>query len=72
MQTYIEFLSKHTVLLHDLQELDNDFRAGADENLTLAALLSIVNCLKSVTEHTDAHHFTTRRQKVSKYAQNLD
>lgn len=38
----------HTVLLHDTQELDHHLRRGADENLTLAATLSVHNAHKGI------------------------
>jgi hypothetical protein len=44
------------VLLHDLEELDNDLGAGADENLTLATALSIGNALKSIAQHAYTGH----------------
>ena len=45
-----------TMLLHDSQELDDDLGDGANENLTLAALLSIINALKSIVQHAYKDH----------------
>ena len=42
--------------LHDLEELDNDLGARADEDLPLAALLSVVDGLQAVAEDADANH----------------
>jgi hypothetical protein len=44
------------VSLHDLEELDNDLRAGSDEDLTLAGLLGVVHALKGVIENRGANH----------------
>lgn len=38
------------MLLHDSQELDDDFGAGSDQDLALAGLFSIVDALESVVE----------------------
>lgn len=45
-----------TVPLHDLEELDNDLGAGADKDLPLATLLSVVDGLQAVAEDADADH----------------
>ena len=45
-----------TVPLHDLEELDNDLGAGANEHLPLATLLSVVDGLQAVAEDADANH----------------
>lgn len=46
----------HTVLLHDLQELDNDLGGRSDQDLALAGLLGVVDALKSVVENGGADH----------------
>lgn len=38
------------MLLHDLQELDNDFRRGTDQDLALASLLGVVDALEAIIE----------------------
>lgn len=48
---------KHTVLLHDLEELDNDLGAGADHDLTLASLLGVVDAVEGIVEDGSADHF---------------
>ena len=45
-----------TVPLHDLEELDNDLGAGANEHLPLATLLSVVDGLQAVSEDANADH----------------
>lgn len=45
-----------TVLLHNLEKLDNDLRARADKNLALATALSIGNALKSIAQHAHTSH----------------
>merc|ERR1712022_59519 len=49
-------LANVAVLLHDLQELDDDLGAGADQHLALTAPLSVGNALESVVEHGHTHH----------------
>lgn len=46
----------HTVLLHDLQKLDNDLGRRADQDLTLAHLLGVVDALKSIVQNGGADH----------------
>ena len=45
-----------TVLLHDLQELDDDLGGGTNKDLTLSTLFSIVNALESIVQHADTDH----------------
>lgn len=42
--------------LHDLEELDDDLGAGADEHLALAGLLGVVHALESIVENGSADH----------------
>lgn len=44
------------MLLHDLQELDNDLGRRSDQDLALAGLLGIVDALESVVENGGADH----------------
>lgn len=46
----------HTVLLHDLEELDNDLGRRSDHNLALAGLLGVVDVLESIVENGGADH----------------
>jgi len=46
----------HTMLLHNTEESDNDFRARSDEDLTLACLFGIVHALQSIIEDGGADH----------------
>ena len=41
---------KRTVLLHDLQELDDDLGARADHDLALAGLLGVVDGVERIVE----------------------
>lgn len=43
--------------LHDLEELDNDLGRRADQDLTLAGLLGIVDGVEGVVENGSANHF---------------
>lgn len=47
---------RHTVLLHDLQELDNDLGRGSDQDLALAGLLGVVDALEGIVENGGADH----------------
>lgn len=44
------------MLLHNLEELDDDLGARADQDLTLAALLGVVDVVKSIVEDGSADH----------------
>jgi hypothetical protein len=44
------------VLLHDLQELDNDLGGRTDQDLALARLLGVVDALESIVENGSADH----------------
>jgi len=43
-----ELEKKHTVALHNAQELDDDLGGRTDENLALASLLSVVDGVKRI------------------------
>lgn len=45
------------MLLHHLQELDNDFRAGSNEDLTLSGLLGVVDRFERIVEDGCFDHF---------------
>lgn len=45
-----------TVLLHDLQELDDDLGAGPDQDLALAGLLGVVDAVERIVEDGGADH----------------
>lgn len=47
---------KHTVLLHNLQELDDDLRGRSDQHLALAGLLSVVDGVQSVSQNGGSSH----------------
>jgi hypothetical protein len=49
-------LSPLTVLLHDLEELDNDLGGGPDHDLTLTALLGVVERVEGIVEDGSADH----------------
>ena len=40
---------KHTVLLHNLQKLDDDLGGRSDQDLALTGLLGVVDGVKSVS-----------------------
>ena len=54
---------KHTVLLHDDEELNDNLRRRSDHDLALATLFSIVHALKGIIEHTYSHHFCHKYEK---------
>lgn len=45
-----------TVLLHDVEELDDDLGARPDHNLALAGLLGVVHAVESIVEDGGADH----------------
>ena len=47
---------RRTVTLHDLEELDNDLGAGADQDLTLSSLLGVVDGVERIVEDGSADH----------------
>jgi hypothetical protein len=47
---------RRTVLLHDTEELDDDFRARSDETLALASLFGVVDALESVVQDGGSNH----------------
>lgn len=65
-----------TVLLHHAEELDNDLRAGADEDLALSRFLGIVDAVQGIVEdgslnHFDGPRFSDRRIVEMRYLQHL-
>lgn len=48
---------QRTVLLHDVQELDNDLRRGTDQDLTATHLLGVVDGVERIVENGGADHF---------------
>jgi hypothetical protein len=45
------------VLLHDREELDDDLGRRTDQDLTLAALLGVVDGVKGIVENGSLDHF---------------
>jgi hypothetical protein len=45
-----EMFCKRTVPLHDAEELDDDLRAGSDEDLSLSRLLGVVDGIERIVE----------------------
>ena len=45
------------MLLHDLEELDDDFGGRPNHDLALAGLLSVVDVLESIVEDGGSDHF---------------
>lgn len=56
---------KHTVALHDGQELDDDLGGGADQDLALASLLGVVDGIQAVVENGSLDHFGGCRGRFS-------
>lgn len=48
--------TKHTMLLHDDEELNDDLRRRSDHDLALAALFSIVHALEGIIQDANSHH----------------
>mmetsp|Transcript_11885 Transcript_11885/g.25326 ORF Transcript_11885/g.25326 Transcript_11885/m.25326 type:complete len:150 (+) Transcript_11885:155-604(+) len=47
-----------SVLLHALQELDNNLTRGSDKYLALTALFGVCDCLQTIGENGHAHHLS--------------
>lgn len=45
------------MLLHNLQELDDDLGAGSDHDLALSGLLGVVDALESIGKNGGSSHF---------------
>lgn len=45
-----------TLVLHNLQELDNHLACRADQHLTLSAAFSVVDGVQSIAQNTNANH----------------
>ena len=48
---------------HDGEELNDDFGAGSDENLSLATPLCSSYAPQSVSQHVHSHHIHLQSQK---------
>lgn len=48
---------RHTVALHDGQELDNDLGRRTDQDLALAGLLGVVDGIEAIVENGSLDHF---------------
>lgn len=46
----------HTMLLHNLKELDDHFWGRSDHHLTLSPLLCIVHALEGIIQNANSHH----------------
>jgi hypothetical protein len=44
------------VLLHQLEETDDDFACWTDDDLSFASLLCIDDAFEAVCQHTHSHH----------------
>jgi len=49
--------ARHTVTLHDAQELDDDLGAGPDHDLALSGLLGVVDGIERIVEDGCLGHF---------------
>jgi hypothetical protein len=56
-----EWRKQLTVLLHDLQELDDNLGGWSDQDLTLSTLLSVGNSLEDIGEHRHLGHLQGKR-----------
>lgn len=55
-------LANVAVLHHDRQELDDHLGAGTQQDLSLAALLSVVNALEGIGQNVHSHHLEAARE----------
>ena len=61
-------IEKRTVLLHDAEELDDDFRAGPDHALTLAGLLGVVDVFEGIVQDGCSDHFGGWQVSVMRFS----
>jgi hypothetical protein len=54
-----------TVLLHNLEELDDDLRGRPDHNLALSSLLGIVDAVEGIVKDRSANHLVGIRWRFS-------
>jgi len=52
-----------TMSLHKAEELHNDLGGGSNEDLPLAALLSVVHGLEGIAQNANTHHFSNLKRK---------
>ena len=50
-------MTRHTVTLHDGQELDDDLGGRTDHDLALAGLLGVVDSIEAIVEDGSLDHF---------------
>jgi hypothetical protein len=55
------------VPLHDLEELDNDLGARANEDLPLSTLLSVVDGLQAISEDANTDHSNNRKIIIKEF-----
>lgn len=53
--------NRRTVLLHQGEELDDNFGRRTDQDLALATLLSVVDVVEAVVQDGDTDHCDTLR-----------
>ena len=53
------------MLLHDLEEPDDDLGARSDQDLSLAGLLGIVDALERIVEDRGSDHLVSDRERFS-------
>lgn len=51
-----------TMFHHDSQELDDDFGARAEEDLTFATLFSVVNAFQGIGQYVHTHHGCNKKK----------
>lgn len=56
---------KHTMLLHNFKELDDNLGRGSQESLSLSSLLGIVDGSKSVSKNRGTSHLVYNKMLVS-------
>jgi len=62
-------LANVTMFLHHTQELDDDLRAGPDENLSFPSLFGVIDRIESIVKNAGLDHcgglrFSTRSEEV--------
>jgi hypothetical protein len=70
-RTTLQVEQQRTVLLHNLQALDNDLGARSDQDLALAGLLSVVDAVEGIVEDGRPDHVGGYRVRFSNRKENV-
>merc|ERR1711990_541728 len=61
-----------SVLEHDLQEFDNNFGGGTDQDLSLSLPLRVDHVPKGIVKHADSHHRSCLATSIARASASVD